>query len=416
MIRAVSNITFSIKYSKIAVYVLSIAFCIGPLISLLQSFSLNRIIYELSIGQATNALFCLLLIVTIPLTTNTLSIKANLFIPIICFIYWISITIFYSISSTDTIVYCFRVFYLLMIYLTTRILSYLNLIDEAWFFRIGKILLAIIIISQIYVYYSGGARTNLLDPRIAIAGTTFQTSRWGAYLVSIFPIFFLKKKLDGVDYFFIFLALISSIFTFRRSATISLLFVMAFYALQRNNLKIIKSKIKTIFIFIIIFIGAYYITVKTPFADGFLLKLSDLNLGSGGTGSGRAIFWRITLYHLNEMSVIRLLIGDGVGALAKEMITNYGGAIGAHNDWLDILISFGFIGLTFFSWIFLQICLIAFSLYQKKDMFSFASLAISISFLVISITTGGILEPTFACLFGVLGFCAGKELQYSDKC
>lgn len=68
-------------------------------------------------------------------------------------------------------------------------------------------------------------------------------------------------------------------------------------------------------------------------------------------GSGRLVFWGIVLVDYASHGIVNLLVGNGTNSVAPLLERMYGIAIGAHNGWLDILYTFGAVGVLIYGFI-----------------------------------------------------------------
>src|SRR5690606_9032401 len=65
-------------------------------------------------------------------------------------------------------------------------------------------------------------------------------------------------------------------------------------------------------------------------------------------GSGRLDYWRHNLQLFVELPIDRKIAGVGIGNTAGHMQTNSDDLIDSHNDWLELLVQTGVVGLLIF--------------------------------------------------------------------
>lgn len=158
-------------------------------------------------------------------------------------------------------------------------------------------------------------------------------------LIYLFPLIFLLFKDKLSTYLFLFCGIIIFI-SLRRTAILAYLFCIPFVYKQ------ISSNIskKHVFIFLILFfsityyiVNNYWFIIEDRFSD--MLEAND----SGYYGSGRTGWWVILIEKFVE-SPQNWLFGFGLGSVSKTM-QHAGFPYGsAHNDYLEIIFTFGIVG------------------------------------------------------------------------
>ncbi len=111
-----------------------------------------------------------------------------------------------------------------------------------------------------------------------------------------------------------------------------------------------KLKVKDyIIIFTLILGGA--ISFLSKFTN-MLLERNQIDAASGAYGSGRASFYQIVFENWFNADIFHFLFGFGIGAVNQLLLTKFGIAISAHSGFLDILYSYGLIGIIIYLSIF----------------------------------------------------------------
>lgn len=135
------------------------------------------------------------------------------------------------------------------------------------------------------------------------------------------------------------------IWTGVRSAVLVLVVMLLFdygSLRQKSNKFIIFSIVGVLFIYLLLFTD--FIT-NNP-----VIQKSIIAAGKGsGITNGRLDFisylWR---YFTNEMTFVEKILGIGISNLRKYMALRYGGEIHAHNDFINVLIGMGIMGLVIY--------------------------------------------------------------------
>jgi hypothetical protein len=142
--------------------------------------------------------------------------------------------------------------------------------------------------------------------------------------------------------------------------------------------------------------------------------MSDLD-PSKGTGSGRYIFWNISLNHILNRSIDALILGEGMGSYRDVIYRHFGLYIGGHTDWLDIPFAFGIFGFVVMMFWYLELIRFANYLRVAKNPASKGVFSAIVIFFITSIGQGGFYDPSFAMIYAALGFWAGQVSYYGKQ-
>jgi O-antigen ligase len=168
-----------------------------------------------------------------------------------------------------------------------------------------------------------------------------------------------------------------------------------------------KGRIKILSLTLMLVGFVNYIINNSPLGVEISYRLIDLDIASGGTGSGRTQIWDVAATYFINMDIVHTVFGYGAGHLPSVMSSALNNPIGAHNDWLDIAVSYGLCGLFLFLYFFISIFNLARKLFFSHDKNYLAVISCLIILLFYSAATGGVFNVTFVALFGILGFCSG---------
>lgn len=132
-------------------------------------------------------------------------------------------------------------------------------------------------------------------------------------------------------------------------------------------------------------------------------------------GSGRLAFWQVAGANYAELDPVSQLTGVGYSAMTDAMESEYGARIHSHNDFLDVLLLFGAVGMVGFLAVYGAVWKLAWSCGSGSARFA-AGRAILLVLLSASVLTGQILGPhvmTFY-LLAVTGVCLSREDQPNE--
>lgn len=158
-------------------------------------------------------------------------------------------------------------------------------------------------------------------------------------LIFILPLLFLVLKDKVSAYLFLFCGIVIFI-SMRRTAILAYLLCIPFVSKRISN----QISKKAVFTFLVLLtIVAYYIInnygyiIEDRFSD--MLEAND----SGYYGSGRTGWWEVLVVKFLE-NPQNWLFGFGLGSVAKTMADAGFPFGGAHNDYLQVIFTYGLVG------------------------------------------------------------------------
>ena len=185
----------------------------------------------------------------------------------------------------------------------------------------------------VYVFY-----TLLYDRFYIQAESELFDSNAGFLMITCIPMTLIlpNKRLRLYVYVAV---VVGCIFSGQRSAALA---AIASFPFCWTHLKQHIKKNDKIILFFLVIIAIYPI-LKIAITNIMLRNALDASTGS--YGSGRSIFWRIVWDDFWTKDILHILFGNGMNSIAPLLKMKFGIAIGAHNGWLDMLYSYGIIGL-----------------------------------------------------------------------
>lgn len=161
-------------------------------------------------------------------------------------------------------------------------------------------------------------------------------SNSGFILASCIPLALLLPKKHLRIYTYILLAA-ASIYSGQRSAALAVVLSFPFCLLYLAKY-IRKRDVLIISIIVLVLMPLFVSSVNNLFER----NMADADKGT--VGSGRSVFWKIVWDSFWDGNLFNILLGNGTNSVVPVIENGYGLAIGAHNGWLDMLYSFGIIG------------------------------------------------------------------------
>jgi hypothetical protein len=166
----------------------------------------------------------------------------------------------------------------------------------------------------------------------------------------------------------------------------------------------------------VLVLGVLTVTsLRTQAGADLLARIRELDPREG-SGSGRYIFWSVSLNHIVDRAVDAQIWGEGVESIRDVMDEHLGQSIGAHNDWLGLTHALGVFGLAGIVWWYFK--LMRFTSYLRRQMGTEYRGALSalVIFTLISLGQGGFYDPSLAVMYAALGFWAGRQSYWEPLC
>lgn len=203
-------------------------------------------------------------------------------------------------------------------------------------------------------------------------------------LVLIFFFSEYSKKMKIVIGILIIYGLYILLFTYTRTGLVALLISLVYYFMKnlvRNNF------FQLVIILSIVSLPVYYIVSNNESIQNKILdkRNDDQVLSSDNVGSGRFVMWNNSINIWLESDQFEKLLGLGKDEALERMKVKIGKPFFSHNEFLDVLIRYGLVGLILYL-IYLR------SLYlfiARNTLKGSGSMAIYISYLINLFFQGG---------------------------
>lgn len=262
------------------------------------------------------------------------------------------------------------------------------------FFKLAFILL---LMMNVYDYFGSYQRIVLES----ISGSTDIVNNVGYNILLLLPlVLFFKKNyikllFTGIITYFV----ISSV---KRGAIIILamclsLFVLYFFKSIPKSLK--NNWIYYLSLVIVIAVGGYYLMESVVQNDFLIRRFAEL---SEGNSSGRVLLFQRNwdMFWSND-NIFRYLFGYGLGG------TWLFAGNAAHNDWLEILVNNGLVGIFFFLLFYIG-CFREYRKFRHSRYQFFLLLAFSILF-VRTLFSQCFIEPSSFPMMMMIGYITGQK-------
>lgn len=244
-----------------------------------------------------------------------------------------------------------------------------GLISEAWIKKVSIILLALAIFMYTYSY-----QFFVINDEY---GRTEMTNNYGYNFVALFPLICFWKKKPLIQLLYMTIVLVYIVMSMKRGAILigiicSLYFIIT---ILRNTNKWARVGI-VVGLGVILYVGLPILSDFIVNSERFRQRILQT---VEGDSSNRDMLYSTALHHIfNETSLLEFLFGTGADS-SIQVLTNY-----AHNDWLEIGINQGIVGVIFYILYFISF----FNFWQnKKKNIGYLNSVIGLCFIICFIST-----------------------------
>lgn len=232
------------------------------------------------------------------------------------------------------------------------------------------------------------------------------TNNFGYEFLSMIPLlaFFSKKKI--IQYFGLGYVMVFVIFSMKRGAMlIAVVCIMWFVYCSMKNARNNKKIIVIVLSIVVIYVGYYYVQSLMENSDYFNQRLQST---LEGDTSGREVVYANLLQHfLGESSPLRFLFGNGANATLRIVHMH------AHNDWLELAINQGLLGII----VYVLYWLGFYKTYRKSKFDD--EIVLAVSLLLISCLIRSFFSMSYGdmsrCTTLCIGYCMGMISEHEKK-
>ncbi len=400
------------------VFPCTVAVVAGPLITTVYHLTrpADAELGSLSLAQALRGILCLMMFLSLVLSRRLRLLEHRIIRPLMFLALYAVLTCLLGPYPYENVVFAVKSTFAALVFASAFHLAQTKSCSENWLVVIAWVVLLLMAISQVIGLVTGNI-VAIYRSDYATAGIIDQPAITAALIVSTLPVFlrFFPKRRAALAGMMVLL--ISLFFTMRRTALIAA--AGGILCILARNINPFRSRIpwRQALLVALVLCVLIVIGLRSQAGQDLLDRMSDMD-PSKGSGSGRYIFWRISLNHILDRSISDQILGEGMGSIRDVMYRHFGHSIGSHTPWLDLTYAFGVFGLIAIGWWFLELIRFANYLRTVKDpTFQGVFSAIIILFLI-SLGQGGFSDPSFALTYAALGFWAGqifygRQLHYA---
>ena len=314
-----------LTFLAVLYYILNILF---PTDYSLYAANANRIYPQIVMGLMA-VLSMAIFVISIKRIWINPVMRGFLILLILAFIY-----ILYPMNPVDNLMYVLRTYMAIIVMFALYVLL-LRIRDTGYW------------MTYVYVIYAFqvafSLATLIMDKASFVGGATEQfDSNAGFFLITCVPLA-LTIPIKRARLYIYCLLVLACIYSGQRSAALAAVVSFPFC------ISYLRPCIKKNDIFIFLVLA---VVVALPILFDAVQNIHERNqhdLDRGDIGSGRLIFWGIVIMDYVKQGVAHMVVGNGTNSVVTLLERTYGLAIGAHNGWLDILYTFGIIGIAVYA-------------------------------------------------------------------
>lgn len=359
----------------------------------------------LSLAQVIRGCLCILMFLVLVFSGRLRLLEHRLIRPLLFLAIYAGLTAVISPYPYENIVFAVRLGFIALVFANAFLLAEEGWVSERWLATCAWIVLIVMALC-IGTGLAAGMTVAVYGSRYATAGVIGQPFVASCLVLSVLPVL-VRFVSNGF----------SSVFG------MALLFASVFFTMCRNALVAAAAATFSAFLIslrslgrrawrrrILVPIGALVVLagigLYSPPGAHLIGRFKDLN-PFGGTGSGRYVFWRMSLEHILDRPMRAQLLGEGMGSIRDVLKARFGMAIPAHNDWLDLATAFGLCGVVGLGWWCFELARLTWRLRDRPNGVFQGACAALIVLGLISMGTGGGFDPAWGPTYAALGFWAG---------
>jgi|GEM_PF-1590136 len=359
-----------------------------------------------SLAQAVRGCLCLLLFISLALSGRLSLLGHRLNRPLLFLAVCATVTSCAGPYPYQNIVFAVKLAFIALVFAGAFQLAEDRRVGQRWLTACAWIVLLFMVMNTV-IGLATGRTVAVYRSRYATGGLVGQPGLASALMMSALPVLLQSVFHSGSATAGVVLLFAALFFTMRRSSLIAgTATVYGVLALGLSPFGPRIPRVRALILALALILPAV-VMLPTPAGEDLTTRFRDLN-PKEGTGSGRYIFWRASLEHIVNRPLRVQLQGEGMGSIRDVIRPQTGLAIGAHNDWLDVVHSFGILGLIGISWWYLELAGFALRLRSHRDGPFHGVCATLILLGLISVGSGGSWEPSWALSYAALGFWAGR--------
>ncbi len=201
----------------------------------------------------------------------------------------------------------------------------------------GKLIYSIYALQLLYAFYQlWYDRQNMLmnDHEIFDSNSGFT-------LVCLIPMA-LMLPIRRLRFYICVLVLMGCIYSGQRSAALAAVLSIPFC------LSSLRGSIKRSDVLLMVLAVIFVLFPILQEAIANIQMRNEIDATNDSVGSGRSVFWKLVWDDFWNGNAMQIFFGHGTNTVPELLGRTFGMSIGAHNGWLDMLYSFGLVGISLY--------------------------------------------------------------------
>jgi len=385
----------------------------GPLITVAQHLigTPDVRLGGLSLAQLVRGLLCAALLLSLLLFNRLRLLDHPMIRPLLFLSGYAMVTVLVGPHPRENVVLAIRLTFASLVFANAFHLGNTGLLGERWLVHVAWCVLLFMVVSLV-IGLATQHTAAMYGSSYATAGLIDQPALTAALILSTLPIFLRSFPIRHHSAAGALLVLVALSATMRRTelsaAVAAIVLVLLRYADPFRRRACSRAITATVVgLAILVLAGAW-----TQAGTDLTARFQELD-PRVGTGSGRYLFWSISLEHILERSAAAQIWGDGMGSFEDIADKHLGQGVGTHNDWLGFTHALGLIGLAGLVWWYVNLVRFTSYLRTAADGLFQGALSVLVVFALISFGQGGFYDPALTVMYAGLGFWVGKTSYWS---
>lgn len=365
----------------------------------------------LSLAQVVRGLLCCVLLLSLVHSRRLRLLDHPMIRPLLFLSVCAMATVLAGPHPRGNVVLAVQLIFVSLVFANAYHLGVRGLLSDRWLMYTAWVVLLLMVVSLV-VGLATRRTAAMYGSNYATAGLIDQPALTAALILSTLPIFLRYFPDHRYSAAGVLLVLVAVAATMRRTelaaAFVALGLVLVRYVdpLRRRA----RSRAIPATLLGLLILGL--IGTSTQAGADLTARFRELD-PRVGTGSGRYMFWSISLDHILERGAAAQIWGDGMGSFEDIANKHLGQGVGTHNDWLGFTHALGLVGLAGLLWWYINLARLTSCLRKAGDGLFQGALSVLVVFGLLSIGQGGFYDPSLTMMYAGLGFWAGKVSYWS---
>jgi O-antigen ligase len=199
----------------------------------------------------------------------------------------------------------------------------------------------------IYLYFSRGEDASIYEDLVGNAAG-FHTAKGLTGILAtagLAGLWLFRKRAKLLGIIILFVCIAGMLLTYQRAGLVGFVVAVAWLAVWYARAPGVKNKEARWVLYPIVILAISAVVILGMIGTSDLEKRWEDISDDEKAGSGRIAFWNVAVTHYAQMDLMSQVSGIGYAGMADALERRYGARIHTHNDFLDVILMFGAVGL-----------------------------------------------------------------------